>query len=216
MRHMLPLRKLVAVSLLCIFFTIAWAAGHSEELSISFTPLSYNTNLEQREIQSVDLIVIHSTELPDIKTARKYAEKIHYQGSQTGNSGHFYIDRKGRVEQYVSVNRVAHHVVGFNKRSIGIELDNPGRYPNWLDSNYQYFEVAYTDVQIDSLIKLIQQLTGIYPSLSYIAGHEELDQRTIASSDNDEILVNRKMDPSELFPWDRVLQGIELKPQQVK
>ena len=71
-------------------------------------------------------MVIHATELPDMETAREYGERIHHDESRTGNSGHFYIDRDGRIEQWVPLDRVAHHVRGHNRDSVGIELVNGG------------------------------------------------------------------------------------------
>jgi N-acetylmuramoyl-L-alanine amidase len=100
-------------------------------------PLFYASNLEQRPLESIDLIVIHCTELPDLATAREYGERVHYSETGTGNSGHYYIERNGRVEQWVPRHRIAHHVRGFNERSLGIELDNIGRYPEWFDSRKQ-------------------------------------------------------------------------------
>src|SRR3546814_11398454 len=75
----------------------------------------------------VDLVVIHCTELPDLATAREYGERVLHTGSGTGNSGHYYVDRNGDCHRFVAPDRVAHHVRGYNPRSIGIELVNAGR-----------------------------------------------------------------------------------------
>ena len=47
--------------------------------------------------------------MPELATARRFGERIHYDESRTGNSGHYYIDRDGAVHQYVGVERIAHH-----------------------------------------------------------------------------------------------------------
>ncbi len=98
-------------------------------LDIRQRPLPYVERLENRYTDEIDLVVIHCTELPDLAMARVYGEREHYPETRTGNSGHFYIDRDGRIEQWVPLDRVAHHVRGFNPHSIGIELVNNGRYP---------------------------------------------------------------------------------------
>ncbi|MGB5810493.1 MAG: N-acetylmuramoyl-L-alanine amidase, partial [Polyangiales bacterium] len=85
-------------------------------------PLPYEENLDTRAADSIDLVVIHCTELPDLAAAREMGEQIRYPQSGTGNSGHFYIDRDGTIEQWVGPLRIAHHVRGFNDRSLGIEL----------------------------------------------------------------------------------------------
>ena len=177
--------------------------------------LPYVSSLESRPDESIDLVVIHCTELPDLATAREYGQHIHYTETGTGNSGHFYIEQNGRVEQWVPPNRVAHHVRGFNERSIGIELDNSGRYPHWLDSNRQVMTDVYPLSQISSLIKLLHKLSTELPELKWIAGHESLDTSQVRASNDPELFVYRKRDPGPLFPWSKLLSAIDLQPLSV-
>ena len=67
------------------------------KLNIHQRPLSYAQRLDGRCTDDINLLVIHCTELPDLAMARVYGEKVHHTGTQTGNSGHFYIDRDGTV-----------------------------------------------------------------------------------------------------------------------
>src|SRR5690606_36296472 len=134
--------------------------------------LPYVERLPDRPREAVDLVVIHCTELPDLATAREYGERVLYPDSGTGNSGHFYVDRDGSVHAWVPVERVGHHVRGYNPHSVGIELVNRGRYPHWLDSRHQAMDEAYTSAQIEALIELLQHLRSGLPSLRAIAGHE--------------------------------------------
>jgi len=121
------------------------------DLPIHEWPLSYESRLEQRAPSAIDLVVIHCTELPDMALAREYGERVHYPDKGTGNSGHYYIDTDGSVHRFVAATRVANHTRGYNSRSIGIELSNIGRYPNWGDSKHQQFTRPYTKAQIDAL-----------------------------------------------------------------
>lgn len=171
---------------------------------ISRQPLSYNQRLERRSLESIELVVVHATELPDLAMAREYGERVHYTESGTGNSGHFYIDRDGSIEQWVDLDRVAHHVANQNTNSIGIELVNLGRYPNWLDSRHQDWQESSSEAQIESLIALLLALKSELPALRWIAGHDELDQRLVAASDDPGLEVRRKLDPGPDFPWARV------------
>ena len=173
--------------------------------------LSYVSSLVHRPFESIDLVVIHCTELPDLATARGYGQRIHYPETGTGNSGHYYIERNGRIEQWVPPERVAHHVRNFNERSVGIELDNNGRYPDWFDSRKQVMTDAYPLPQINNLVKLLLKLSAELPKLKWITGHESLDTSQIQTSDNPELLVNRKMDPGPLFPWNKLLPAINLE-----
>lgn len=173
--------------------------------------LPYVSKLESRQPGTLDLVVIHCTELPDMAMARTFGERIHYVESGTGNSGHFYIDRDGRVEQWVPLDRVAHHVRGHNPNSIGIELVNLGRYPDWFDSRHQVMAEPYPEPQIEALVQLIHQLQTQLPGLTNVAGHEDLDTALIPAEDAPETLIRRKLDPGPHFPWSAFMERVPLR-----
>ncbi|MEI2454503.1 N-acetylmuramoyl-L-alanine amidase [Lysobacter firmicutimachus] len=174
-------------------------------------PLPYEARLEARDPGAIDLAVIHCTELPDLATAREYGERELYPASGTGNSGHYYLDRDGRILRYVAEDRIAHHVRGYNPRSVGIELVNTGRYPHWLDSRHQAMDEDYPPAQIQALIALLADLRTRLPGLRYIAGHEDLDTARVAASDDASVEVARKRDPGPRFPWPQVLAACGLQ-----
>ncbi|KQY51857.1 N-acetylmuramoyl-L-alanine amidase [Lysobacter sp. Root494] len=176
-------------------------------LPITVDLLPYEARLDERPLAQIDLVVIHCTELPNMAMAREFGERELYE-SGTGNSGHYYIDRDGTVFQYVPLQRIAHHVRGYNPRAIGIELVNTGRYPDWLDSRNQAMDEPYTEAQVASLIALLRKLHNELPSLKQVAGHEDLDATTAAASDDPRVQVRRKRDPGPLFPWPRVLESV--------
>jgi N-acetylmuramoyl-L-alanine amidase len=179
--------------------------------SIYTLSLPYESRLSTRVPESIDLVVIHCTELPDLQMARQYGEQIQHESTGTGNSGHFYIDRDGRIEQWVDIAHVAHHVRGFNERSIGIELINSGRYPDWLNSERQQMSEPYTAKQIASLLSLLRHLCSRLETLRWIAGHDDLDREHVTSSNDPAASVRRKVDPGPLFPWDLVNGAVNLQ-----
>jgi N-acetylmuramoyl-L-alanine amidase len=181
------------------------------DAAIRSEPLPYCANLALRALDAIDLVVIHCTELPDLATARRFGEQLHYLDSQTGNSGHYYVDRDGTLHQYVPLERVAHHTRGYNARSVGIELVNTGRYPDWLDSRRQAMTEAYPQGQVDVLVALLRQLVATLPGVRWIAGHEDLDTTEVEASDDPSLRVRRKRDPGPLFPWDAVLDAVRLE-----
>ena len=180
-------------------------------LNIHLNPLHYAGALDSRRLDAVDLAVIHCTELPDLPIAREFGERVLYPDSATGNSGHYYIERSGRIEEWVPMDRVAHHVRGFNERSVGIELVNLGRYPDWFDSRTQDMQEPYTAAQIENLVKLLLHLRHRLPALRWIAGHETLDLSRVTASDDPAKEVYRKRDPGPLFPWAQVLRAVDLE-----
>lgn len=167
--------------------------------------LPYNDLLEKRDLSKVDMIVFHCTEIPTIAETREITEKIiDDQDISYGTSGHYYIDRDGQVYRYVEDDRVAHHVASYNYRSIGVELVNSGRYPEWYSTKNQVPTEKYTEAQILSSIDLMDFLKQRIPSLSIIKRHSDLDKRLITSIDNSNVKVCRKIDPGPLFPWDKI------------
>ena len=148
--------------------------------------------------------------------AREYGERVLYD-SGAGNSGHYYIDRNGTVHLFARPTRIAHHTRGYNPRSIGIELVNTGRYPDWLDSRHQAMDEPYTEAQLVALVALLQVLGNELPQLAFIAGHEDLDTTQVPASDDPARSVARKRDPGPLFPWPRVLaaSGLARLPADV-
>lgn len=187
--------------------------GHGKLIRMTLTikdrPLPYASTLPERPVDDVELAVIHCTELPDLATAREYGEKV-VHASGTGNSGHYYIDRDGSISRYVPGTRIANHIRGHNPYSIGIELVNLGRYPNWWDSRQQEMKEPYPAAQIGALRELLEYLRGEFPNLRKIAGHEDLDTETIPASEDPSLQVRRKLDPGVMFPWDEVMQDSEL------
>src|SRR5690349_18543192 len=175
--------------------------------------LPYEQRLESRPREQVDLVVIHCTELPDLAIAREYGERVLYDAG-TGNSGHFYVDRDGAVHVFVRPQYVAHHTRGYNPRSVGIELVNTGRYPDWFDTRRQVMGEPYTPAQMDALVALLARLKAELPNLRHIAGHEDLDTALVSATDDPSKQVFRKRDPGPQFDWTRVVResGLERIP----
>ncbi|MGH8111649.1 MAG: N-acetylmuramoyl-L-alanine amidase [Rhodanobacteraceae bacterium] len=182
----------------------------NDTLRIRDEPLPYVERLQQRPVEAIDLVVIHCTELPDLATARAYGESV-LHADETGNSGHYYVDRDGSVLRYVPDDRIAHHVRGHNEHSIGVELVNAGRYPDWFDSRGQTMKEPYLPEQVAALLRLLAHLQVGLPHLHNIAGHADLDTGVVAASDDATRQVRRKLDPGPLFPWTQVLAHCALE-----
>ncbi len=183
-----------------------------EERNIKHLPLSYEGRLTRRSLNKIDLVVIHCTELPDLEAAREYGEHIHHTTTRTGNSGHYYIDRNGSIESWVDPQRIAHHTRGYNERSIGIELVNNGRWPDWFRSDKQVLTDPYPPEQLAALVWLLGELRPRLGNLHWIAGHEQLDKEKVSASNASSRLVFRKRDPGPMFPWQQVLSSVTLVP----
>lgn len=171
--------------------------------------LPYHARLRERALGDIDLVVIHCTELPDLAMAREYGERV-LHGDGSGNSGHYYVDRDGSLHRFVRPARIAHHTRGYNERSVGIELVNTGRFPDWFAADNQAMREPYPPAQIAALLELLKALRAECQNLRWIAGHEDLDTGTVAASDDPDKQVSRKRDPGPMFPWNEVLKACGL------
>lgn len=164
-------------------------------------------NFGARPAKSViDLVVVHSISLPPgmyggghvqklftnrlDRHAHPYFETIH--GMEV--SSHFYIERSGRLWQFVSVDDRAWHAgqssymgrINCNDFSVGIELEG-------LEG--QLFEPT----QYECLSALCRQLRARYP-IAHVIGHEH-------------IAPGRKFDPGAGFDWQYLQKTVGWAPQ---
>lgn len=158
-------------------------------------------------------LVIHYT------SGRSAETSIQWLTNRNANaSAHLVIGRDGTITQLVRFDRAAWHagrsrwkdIVGLNRYSIGIELDNAGRlHPQgdhwraWFGGEYQDHEVieavhknesapsgwhVFTEPQLQAAVTVSSLLVNKY-SLEDILGH-------------DDISPGRKVDPGPAFPME--------------
>jgi len=135
-------------------------------------------------IRKPNFVIIHHTAQDSLAQTIKT-----FHSTKAGTSAHYVISRDGKVVQMVNDYLRANHAgiskwgkdTDLNSSSIGIELDNNGTTDVW------------TDVQINSLIKLLTTLKKKYgiPTANFI-GHAD-------------IAPKRKPDPNN-FPWKKLAE----------
>lgn len=151
------------------------------------------------ENTGVSLLVIHNISLPPGEFGGGFVQQF-FQNTLDAHahpyfetiaslqvSAHLFIERDGKVTQFVSFADRAWHagassydgVANCNDYSIGIELEGTDDQP-------------YTDAQYSQLAKVTRQLLLTYPTLTpeRIVGHEH-------------IAPGRKTDPGPCFDWSR-------------
>ena len=159
----------------------------SSKLALNLTKYySINFDLKKRKRDRIKFIIIHYTGMKKEKDAIDrlcdYKSKV---------SCHYFIKRNGNILNLVPDLYKSWHAGksywkkfnSLNKYSIGIELSNPGH-----EHGYKKF----SSKQISSLIKLLKYLTKKYRiKRQNVLGHSD-------------IAPNRKKDPGEKFPWDKL------------
>ncbi|TMM49088.1 N-acetylmuramoyl-L-alanine amidase [Qipengyuania marisflavi] len=134
------------------------------------------------------MVVIHYTEMKDKGFA---IERLCDPEAKV--SAHYLIGEAGEVVRLVPEQKRAWHAGlsywrghrDVNSASIGIELDHPGH-------KYGYRE--FPDVQFEALVPLLARIVKTYDiPRSNVIGHSD-------------VAPARKIDPGELFPWDRLAE----------
>ena len=165
-------------------------------------PATYipSPNHDKQPDDDLSLIVIHNISLPPGKFGGAYISQLFTNKLNPNDheffaeihklrvSSHLLITREGGIVQYVPFHKRAWHagVSAYlgrsvcNDFSIGIELEGTD-------------DVAFTEIQYEQLIKVLEALVKTYPSLDmqHITGHEH-------------IAPGRKTDPGSCFDWKRV------------
>jgi N-acetyl-anhydromuramyl-L-alanine amidase AmpD len=158
----------------------------------TFTPVN--------QTRQIDYLILHHTGYNDTD----YAIQIY---RQYGASAHYLINQEGNIFRLVKDNNIAYHagvsnwrgVESLNQYSIGIELLSPNPYKD-----------GFSRKQIKNLIILCQNLTSRYNILQRnVLGHSDI------AYTKDTGYLNRKQDPSYLFPWAELAKaGVGIFPDQ--
>ncbi len=151
---------------------------HREQLS---------PNFNDRKLP-VSMVVLHYTEMKPVETA---IARMCDPEAQV--SAHYCITEEGEVVRLVPEDKRAWHAgVSYwrghrdvNSASIGIELDHPGHALGYR---------GFADAQIEALVPLLGRI---------VKSHDIPRSNVVAHSD---VAPARKIDPGELFPWDRLAE----------
>jgi N-acetylmuramoyl-L-alanine amidase len=148
---------------------------------------------------TIDMLVLHYTGMDSAVIA---LDRLCDPAFQV--SAHYVIEEDGALWRLVAEDRRAWHAgasswageTDINSRSIGIELVNPGHGPDYR---------PFPEAQMAVLETLCRDILTRYP----IPAH-----RIVAHSD---IAPVRKIDPGELFDWQRLAAaGIGLWPESIE
>lgn len=152
---------------------------------------------ERPEENNVDMVILHYTGMET-----SYDALSRLCNRQAKVSAHYLINETGVIFGLVEERKSAWHAgksywrgaTDINARSVGIELSNPGH-----DFGYRPFP----EQQMAALEKLLSLI---------IVKHKISTNRIVGHSD---VAPNRKMDPGELFDWQRLaLAGLSIWPEQ--
>ncbi|MEM6909437.1 MAG: N-acetylmuramoyl-L-alanine amidase [Pseudomonadota bacterium] len=142
-------------------------------------------NFDNR-VLPITMVVLHYTEMKPVEAA---LGKL--SNPEAKVSAHYLISEDGVVTQLVAEEKRAWHagisywrgVKDVNSASIGIELDHPGH-------GGRYREFA--DAQFEALVPLLARIVKQYDiPRANVVGHSD-------------VAPLRKIDPGELFPWERL------------
>ena len=144
-------------------------------------------NWDERS-EPISMVVLHYT---DLRSADEAIERLCDPAAKV--SAHYLITEEGEVVRLVPEDKRAWHAgvsywrgrANVNGISIGIELDHPGH-------SWGYREFA--EPQIEALLPLLHRI---------VSEHDIPRANVVGHSD---VAPQRKLDPGELFPWDRLAE----------
>jgi N-acetylmuramoyl-L-alanine amidase len=174
------------------------ASGSSGDELVDREVLSPNCN--ERKLP-ISMVVLHYTEMHSAEAA---LERMCDPNIEV--SAHYLIAENGEVIRLVPEDKRAWHAgqsywrgeTDINSASIGIELDNLGHYGGEPPREF-------AKAQIDALVPLLARM---------VEEHDIARSNVVGHSD---IAPLRKVDPGELFPWERLAEyGLCLpRPQKL-
>ena len=151
-----------------------------EKMTFNYSP---NFDLKKRDKSKIKYLIYHYTGMKSEKGALRRLTNINSKVSC-----HYFIKKNGEVIKIVPELYVAWHAgISFwkkdrslNKKSIGIEISNPGHQNGYLN---------FSKTQINSVILLSKKIIKKYKISKFnILGHSDISPL-------------RKKDPGEKFPW---------------
>ena len=153
-------------------------------------------NFDERALP-VTMAVLHYTELPFDDALARLTDP------EAKVSAHYLISEAGEVIALVEEDQRAWHagqsfwrgIRDVNSASIGIELDHPGHALGYRE---------FAEAQIEALIPLLGRIVRQYGiPRANVVGHSD-------------VAPARKIDPGELFPWERLAECKLCLPRPAK
>ena len=138
--------------------------------------------------EPISMVVLHYTEM---ESAAAALERMCDPTAEV--SAHYLITEEGEVVRLVAEEKRAWHAgvsywrghTDVNGKSIGIELDHPGHALGYRE---------FSEAQFEALVPLLARIVRTYDiPRANVVGHSD-------------VAPARKIDPGELFPWDRLAE----------
>jgi len=168
-----------------------------KELTLDYCADNYG--IREYRLDTPRMIVVHFTVIPTLDETLALFKRDSISASRKAigkfsslNVGiHYVIDKDGKIYKLDPDSVIARHVIGFNYVSLGIE-------------NVAKDKEELTNEQLQSNIRLIKFLKGKYPSITYLIGHDEYNDKNLPhyklyKSTNPEYQPYDKHDPGEEF-----------------
>lgn len=143
------------------------------ELTTEYCRVHYGQN--SYKLDTPRIIVVHYTAIDDLDATLNLFKKDLIHSSRdyikdfsSLNVGiHYVVDKDGRIFHLMPDTIVARHLIGFNHVALGIE-------------NIAADSTGLTAAQVESNARLIRFLADKYPTIRYMIGHHEYNNKDLA------------------------------------
>lgn len=186
------LRCLVGAALLLLFAAADGAALEIRDANIfnaerrALTRDYCRTHYGQADevLQTPRMVVIHFTTLATYAASYAFFAPLLNRREDIAGGGavnisvHYMVDKDGTIYRLAPDDVVCRHIIGFNHVALGIE-------------NVGYNEAELTDAQLEADAALVAELKRRYPSIDFLIGHHEYQDRSLPH-----YALHRELDPS--------------------
>lgn len=165
-----------------------------EALTLEYIRQHYDPEARSIDMEPV-MIVLHYTANDSLEGLYRIFDPVKLGGRPellkaglVNVSSQFAVDRDGSAYRLMPETRMARHVIGLNRRAIGVE-------------NVARNESELTPAQVEANVRLVRWLKAKYPGIRYLIGHHEYltFRESPLWEEKDKSYFTRKGDPGDAF-----------------
>lgn len=172
----------------------------SERLQLTVDYARHHYGAVSAVLSNPEMIVVHFATIPTLQKSLDFflPARIDHKfrrdiagGGEVNVSAHYLIDRDGTLYQLAGEDVLCRHIIGFNHSAIGIE-------------NVAIDADDLTTAQLETNAALISRIVQRQPSIRYLLGHHEYQDRTLPHyqlyrETDPTYRFTNKVDPGPLF-----------------
>jgi N-acetylmuramoyl-L-alanine amidase len=179
----MPILRILAPVLILIILAASAAAGevtvrelpifNEKRLALTREYARAHYGAETDRLENPQMIVVHFTAFATMKESLDFFRPTLLtsrddikSGGRVNVSAHYMVDKGGEIYRTAADDILCRHIIGFNHLALGIE-------------NVAGDQRGLTDAQLKADAELIAELVRRHPTVNYLIGHHEYEDRSL-------------------------------------